>query len=88
MQEMKTKTGPYPTPYIDVYINVLCTYTTIPEKRSSSVCLSPFNHSKEKSFQNNLGPKTMNKEQALKTARLCNNSEYGCFQIVLKSITI
>lgn len=85
---MKTKTGPYPTPHIDVYINVLCTYKTIPEKRSSSVCLSPFNHSKEKSFQNNLGPKTMNKEQALKTARLCNNSEYGCFQIVLKSITI
>lgn len=29
---MKTNTGPYPTPYIDVYINVLCTYKTIPEK--------------------------------------------------------
>lgn len=87
---MKTKTGPYPTPYIDVYINVLCTYKTIPEKRSSSVCLSPFNHSKEKSFQNNLGPKTMNKEQALKKPQGCviYNSEYGCFQIVLKSITI
>lgn len=73
---MKTKTGPYPTPYIDVYINVLCTYKTIPEKRSSSVCLSPFNHSKEKSFQNNLGPKTMNKEQALKTGRLCNLQQW------------
>lgn len=32
MLEMKTNTGPYPTPYIDVYINVLCTYKTIPEK--------------------------------------------------------
>lgn len=30
---MKTKTGPYSTPYIDVYINVLCTYKTIPEKK-------------------------------------------------------
>lgn len=50
MLEMKIKIGFYFILYIDVYSNVLCMYKIIFEKRLSSVCLSFFNYSKEKSF--------------------------------------
>lgn len=67
----KQKLGPTPL-HISMYILMFCVRIK-PFTNKGQVTL---NYSKEKSFQNNLGPKTMNKEQALKTARLCNLQQW------------